>query len=443
MPSFLRSFVAALFVLACLVPVQAAAEAEAVASPAVVAEPKVNLVGVIGDEEWAGEVKIPALHQARQTYERSLGATASLGVLVETLQQEGRAEVQVALLNGILLGLDGRRDVPAPKGWESMRDQLNAGGTPAVKQLVLQLGQVFGDEGATQAALAVVRDREADPVERRGSLAALLTQQRKELLPVLMSMLDEEDFRLEAIRGFSRVEGPKVGDWLLAAYPDLDAAGQLAVIETLATRKSYAESLLRALDQGRIERSAVPAYVARSLGSLLGDRFNAKYGVKPLSEDKAALIDKYKQMVNPPMLKKASASSGRAIFQRTCMACHIMYGEGGVIGPELTGSNRADLDYLLLNILDPSGDIPEAYKLVMVTTKDGQVLAGTITEEDKQKVVLSTVGQKSVVAKSDIESSQVSEMSMMPEGLLETLAAWEVADLIKYFQTIEQVDLPQ
>ena len=404
--------------------------------------PKVNLVGAFSNEEWAGKVRIPQLDEARRTYERKMDATASLATLVGSLEKTERPEVQAAVLSGLLLGLEGRRDVPSPKGWDKVRDDLNAVAAPEVKRLVLQLGQVFGDESATRAALEVVRDRKANPAERREFLEALLTQQRKELLPVLKSMLAEEAFRVDAIRAFSRVEGPDVPDWLLSAYPDYPPAEQLAVIETLATRKPYAEALLNALEQGQVKRSAVPAYVARSLGSLLGDRFTAKYDVKPLTDDKKEMIAKYKKLANPQALKSADASSGRAIFQRTCMACHIMFGEGGIIGPELTGSNRADLDYLLLNILDPSGDIPDAYKMVMITTKDGQVLAGTITEEDNQKVVLSTVGQKSVVAKSDIQSRQVSEVSMMPEGLLQILQPSEVVDLIKYFQSSEQVKLP-
>ncbi len=121
---------------------------------------------------------------------------------------------------------------------------------------------------------------------------------------------------------------------------------------------------------------------------------------------------------------------------------YIVY-PGGIIGPDLTGSNRGDLDYLLLNIFDPSGDIPDAYKMVMVTTKNGQVLAGNVTEEDDQKLVLSMVGQKSVIAKSDIKSRETSPVSMMPEGQMQILKDQEVINLIKYFKTQQQVELPK
>jgi putative heme-binding domain-containing protein len=120
-----------------------------------------------------------------------------------------------------------------------------------------------------------------------------------------------------------------------------------------------------------------------------------------------------------------------------------MYGEGGIVGPDLTGSNRGDLNYLLLNVIDPSGDIPDAYKMVTVTTTNGQVLAGSVTEEDDQRLVLSMVGQKTTVAKSDIKTREASDVSMMPEGLLKTLTPEEVLNLLKYMQTKEQVALPK
>ncbi len=137
----------------------------------------------------------------------------------------------------------------------------------------------------------------------------------------------------------------------------------------------------------------------------------------------------------------ADPIQGKAVFDRTSSPCHVMYGEGGVIGPDLTGSNRANLDYILLNILDPSDDIPDSYKMVTVTTHEGQTRVGAVSEEDSRRVVLNAVGQKQVVAKQDIKSRVVSDISMMPEGLLMTLKDDEVANLIRYLRTEEPLDI--
>ena len=139
----------------------------------------------------------------------------------------------------------------------------------------------------------------------------------------------------------------------------------------------------------------------------------------------------------------ADPSKGRVVYNQVCAACHVMYGEGGKIGPELSGSNRSDPDYILLNMLDPSYDVPEGYRLVTVTAKDGRVYAGNVKEEDGTRLVLNMVGQTSVIAKSDILSRTVSDISLMPEGLLLTLSDSQFLDLIQYLRTEQQVELPK
>lgn len=186
----------------------------------------------------------------------------------------------------------------------------------------------------------------------------------------------------------------------------------------------------------------MPVHTARTLSDMLGEAFSKKFGFEEPSGDKKALMERYKRLATPAALAKADAAQGRVIYQRVCSSCHKMYDEGGIIGPDLTGSNRADLDYLLLNIIDPSGDIPDSYRMVTVQTNDGQFLVGTVVEEDPQKILLNMVGTKKVIGKGDVKSRTVSDVSMMPEGLLQILKEEEVLNLFKYFQTQKQVSLP-
>ena len=151
----------------------------------------------------------------------------------------------------------------------------------------------------------------------------------------------------------------------------------------------------------------------------------------------------YKSKILSPEMNNADASRGRVVYQRTCGACHIMYDEGGKIGPELTGSNRADTDYILLNIIAPNFDVPESYRMVTIISYDGRVYAGNIKEEDEIKVLLNMVGQTSVISKTDIKTRVTSKISLMPEGLLSTLEDREFLDLIKYLRTEKQVELPK
>ncbi|MDP6558280.1 MAG: hypothetical protein QGG71_26690, partial [Pirellulaceae bacterium] len=87
-------------------------------------------------------------------------------------------------------------------------------------------------------------------------------------------------------------------------------------------------------------------------------------------------------------------------------------------------------------------DVPDGYKLVLISTVDGRVINGVVAEEDGTRVVLKTVEQPTVViAKEDIETRRVSPKSMMPDGQLEQMKPQEVIDLIKYLRTTEQVEM--
>jgi len=127
------------------------------------------------------------------------------------------------------------------------------------------------------------------------------------------------------------------------------------------------------------------------------------------------------------------------VYQRTCYACHKMHGEGGIIGPDLTGSNRTNTPYLLSNILDPSGDIQDDYKMVVITTQDGRTYSGNVVAENERNLTLRIVGQDElVVNKADIQSKEVTTNSLMPPGLLNTLTDEEVIDLVAYLKALEQ-----
>ena len=86
---------------------------------------------------------------------------------------------------------------------------------------------------------------------------------------------------------------------------------------------------------------------------------------------------------------------GRAVFAKTCQQCHTLFGAGGKVGPDLTGSNRADLDYVLSNVLDPSALIGKDYLAHVVATTDGRVLTGIVRAEDKDAITLVTANETS------------------------------------------------
>ena len=368
----------------------------------------------------------------------------SFQLVVTAVGSTTDTSVQAALLKGMLLGLEGRRSVRAPEGWSALSNTLACSTSAPVRQHALALSQIFGDTMAVASALECVQDPSLAAAQRCSTLSLLLGQQNQEASQLLKVLIDEPALTLSAIRGYAVVRNDEAPAVLISRYSKLNTQEQRAVVETLASRKAYAEALLEALKMNQIQSSSIPVQVARSLKDLLGKKFTNVYGALPVvGAEREHLIKKYKKLCKPSAVAAADASRGRAVFQKTCAACHVLYEEGGKVGPELTGANRANLDYILLNSVYPSLDVPHAYRTVSVLTVDGRVVNGVLAEEDDTKIVLRTPEQpRVVIAKEDIDFRKISPQSMMPDGQLDAMKPQEVIDLVKYLRTTEQVELP-
>jgi putative heme-binding domain-containing protein len=147
-------------------------------------------------------------------------------------------------------------------------------------------------------------------------------------------------------------------------------------------------------------------------------------------------------LLTPERLKHTDLPRGREIFSRTCAVCHKLYGEGAAIGPDLTGGGRANLDYLLENIVDPSAIVPADYRVSEVALKDGRDLMALIVAKTDHSLTLQTPAEKFTVERSDVENVRQTKTSLMPEGLLQGMKDEEICNLIAYLMAPRQVALP-
>jgi putative heme-binding domain-containing protein len=369
-----------------------------------------------------------------------------VAVLMDVLAGSDEAEVQLDILKGINSAMEGRRKVTPPQAWAAVRNKLLASPNRDVRAQAQSLAVVFGDLAAFDVMRATLADRSADAAERIHALQSLLLGGDAKLPKVLHALLDDPPLREAAVQGLASYDDPETPRHLLSRFEILSMAERRAALNTLAGRTDYATQLVAAVRGGKVPAKDLTAATARQLRDLddaVINRFvDEVWGVARTSPaEKTDLMARYKATLTDDRLKAADVSHGRAVFARNCAQCHTLYGTGGAVGPDLTGSNRFNLDYVLQNVIDPSAIIAKEFQVTLVRTKDGRVVSGIAQEAEHAVKVVSETGTV-VVPRSDIDKLKRSELSMMPEGLINGLSEKEFADLVAYLRTTDQVPLP-
>lgn len=388
--------------------------------------------------DLAGASTIPAL--TRNIARRIVDAD-SLGVLVARLPEV--RDQWPDLLAGMLAGLEGRHDLETPQNWPEVYDMLR--GNQATRPVALEIAQHFGDAEAIREQLAILRNTATATDVRRTALRSLANGQAPGLLETLPALLEDEGLRREAIRAVAAFESQELGLLLLSRYAELTPNEKADAIQTLASRPVYGWMLTDALEKDSVPRADIPAYIARQLRRVVGNGFVEIWGpIDQLPESQQDSYEAYQAMLTNDALQSADLAHGRVVFERTCGVCHRMYGQGGAVGPDLTGSNRTNLDYVLSNVISPGEVMQDDYRMVIVTTRGGRTYIGTVAAENERQVTLRVVGQDTVVLnRSDIQSLEISEQSLMPEGLFGALSDTDVRDMVAYLRTPEQVPLQE
>jgi putative membrane-bound dehydrogenase-like protein len=374
------------------------------------------------------------------------GASERVALLAEFLAAERSAAIQQDVLQGVFEALRGRRDLQTPASWPQAYEQLSHAANADVQQLALRVGLLLNDTAAATALRQLARDQNTAANIRRWAIEDLLEQHDGELPPLLFQLLDEETYRAVALRGLARFDHPDTPAEILKRFAALTYNDKQDALATLASRTGFAVALLEAVQQEQLARSEITAAVVRQLQQLndaaLQEKIAGIWGaVGEPSKDALAAINRYKKQLQPDALAAANAARGRAVYAKTCAACHRLFGEGGDVGPEITGANRASVDYLLENILQPSALVPRDYQMTVVATTDGRVVSGLIVEETDAVVKLQTQNEVVIIPLAEIETRKLTPVSMMPEGLLQTLSDEQVRDLIAYLSSSQQVPL--
>lgn len=366
--------------------------------------------------------------------------------LMTSLSKAARADDFIARAKPLLDAVAKLSKAEAPKGWEGVKERAKAllKGTAKdsteLNAIISRLGVRFGDPEFFEAWRALARNKTKSAADRSEALTLLAAGRDAQVGEIARDLLNEGTMRpaaVSALRGFSSRE---TAEALVPLLGNLPIALRSEAIHIIAAKPDSALVLLKAVDEKKIDASLIaPAMLDqfarfgdKQIDELLEKNW-VRGGSEMVPEKLAEAIVEWKKKLTPAVMARADAARGREIFANVCGVCHTLFGEGAAVGPDLTGSNRADLAYLLENVLTPSAVVGQDYLLHVYTMKDGSTLSGIVRKKTPETVQLAMVGGSVVDLKlADVARHEELPQSLMPPGLFNTLPLPDVAHLVRY-----------
>jgi putative membrane-bound dehydrogenase-like protein len=287
--------------------------------------------------------------------------------------------------------------------------------------------------------LATLVDLERPSWERLMCLSTLLAlpDRRQPAIEAARSLLDPQESmetQRQAIDHLGGTSDRRAAAVLVDAWPVLSARARERAFRHLIGRPEWTRSLLDAIEAGdvratdlgpirlhRLRHHAHEATAQRAVSVL--ERF-AKSG----DGDMDALIAKLLPEVEGPA---GDLERGRELFAQNCASCHAVDGDGGRVGPDLTGMGTHGVAELLPYIVDPNRSVEAAYLEYVARTTDGQLYSGVLARESADSILLRGSDGDFEVRREDLEDLRSSGRSPMPTGF-ETLGAAGLRDILAY-----------
>ena len=349
------------------------------------------------------------------------------------LQLAPNRSAQATLMKGFEKAFEGRSLADLPP------QLIEAIATAGGGSLKLRLRQ--SQPAAITESLKKIGDPKTAVSERVALLEIFGQVQQESSLPTLLKLVRDESNDAvvsAALISLISYDDAKIPGTVLGRYGKFSSRAKPVAQSLLVSRLPWTRIWLQQVASGKIAKESIPLALVRRM-LLHNDPQIKKIIDQQWGPVTGATTAQMKQQIATYQQTLQTGSGhpahGKKLFLQHCGKCHVLFSEGGKVGPDLTSYKRDDLSTMLLNVVNPSIEIRKGFETFAIFTEDGRTLNGFIEDQDNRVVVLRGIdGQRIVVAKEQIDEMAAVPRSIMPESILKPLSDQQVRDLFAYLR---------
>jgi len=307
----------------------------------------------------------------------------------------------------------------------------------------LTLALRSGNADALKNALKLLADAKATNTARIAIAKTLAELGKQEAVMPMVAILKSSaapSLKRGMLQAAAKFDDKRLPEALLLGWEG-QIAGDKALREdalrVMAGRKEWAQILISFVNEWKVPAKHFTIDIVRQLSlhkdaeidAAIEKHWKGLLATGPTPEKKKE-AERIKAVLKTGL---GDADKGKLQFTARCAVCHSLFGEGGKIGPELTGYDRSNADFWLDNLFTPSLEIREGFGTYIVKTKGGQMLTGLMDAQDAKGIVIKDLaGNKTAIKQTDIEKLEASPISLMPEGMTAGMSDADLKDFFAY-----------
>ena len=338
----------------------------------------------------------------------------------------------------LAFALQSETGLSMPTGWGDVARRFPHGESHAPEATeTAQLSALFGDEEVLTRSRALLGNAKAPLDRRQDALSLLKRSGDTKSAPLYIQLLDDAAFRSAVIPLLSGTDDAAAATGIIRHFTTLSDTDKAAALATLTRHPTLGTALLESVSAGKFDKKHLTALHVRQLRNLrhagIDSTLDRVWGrTADSSAEVQAATARYRKNYEEAPRWAYSMGAGRETYQQLCATCHAYDGQGGKLGPDLTGSWRNGVDYFIENIVDPNAVVGADFQLNLITKRDGSVVSGMVERETETALVVRTATEIINVPKNQVTGREVLPQSLMPAGLLDTLPDRSVIELLMF-----------